>query len=164
MLETKLPDYMIPSSFVLLDALPIKPNGKVDRRALPDPDNARPNIDRAYKTPATKTEAQLTSIWSGVLSVDPVGVHDNFFDLGGHSLAASRVVSRVIQTFALELPVKALFDAPTVAEMAAIVEQNQAKRASDENLAQMLREVEAITEDEARKQLADEVLRRPTNV
>jgi amino acid adenylation domain-containing protein len=164
MLETKLPDYMIPSSFVLLDALPLTPNGKVDRRALPDPDNARPNLDRAYKPPATTTEAQLTSIWSEVLSVDPVGVHDNFFDLGGHSLAASRVVSRVIQTFAVELPVKALFDAPTVAEMAAIVEQNQAKRASDENLAQMLREVEAITEDEARKQLADEVLRRPTNV
>jgi len=164
MLETKLPDYMIPSSFVLLDALPLTPNGKVDRRALPDPGNARPNLDRVYTPPATTTEAQLTSIWSEVLFVDPVGVHDNFFDLGGHSLAASRVVSRVIQTFALELPVKALFDAPTVAEMAAIIAQNQAKRASDENLAQMLREVEAMTEDEARKQLADEVLRRTTEV
>ena len=164
MLKTKLPEYMIPSSFVLLDALPLTPNGKVDRRALPDPGNARPNLDRVYTPPATTTEAQLTSIWSEVLSVDPIGVHDNFFDLGGHSLTASRVVSRVIQTFALELPVRALFDAPTVAEMAAIIVQNQAKRASDEELAQMLREVEVMTEDEARKQIADAYLRKTAEV
>jgi len=96
--------------------------------------------------------------------VDQIGVHDSFFELGAHSLAAFRVVSRVIQTFALELPVKALFDAPTVAEMAAIIVRNQAKRASDEDLAQMVREVEAMNEDEARKQLADEGLRKTTEV
>jgi len=164
MLKTKLPDYMIPSSFVLLDALPLTANGKLDRRALPDPGNTRPDLNNPYAPPSTTTEAQLVSIWSEVLSVDQIGVHDSFFDLGGHSLAAFRVVSRVIQTFALELSVKALFDAPTVAEMAVIIVQNQARRASDEDLAQMLREVEAMTEDEARKQLADEGLRRTTEV
>ncbi|MGZ8478892.1 MAG: non-ribosomal peptide synthetase [Candidatus Binatia bacterium] len=164
MLKTKLPDYMIPSSFVLLDALPLTANGKLDRRALPDPGNTRPDLSNSYAPPSTTTQAQLISIWSEVLSLDQIGVHDSFFDLGGHSLAAFRVVSRVIQTFALELPIKALFDAPTVAEMAAIIVQNQAKRASDEDLAQMLREVEAMTEDEARKQIADAYLRKTTQV
>jgi hypothetical protein len=89
-----------------------------------------------------------------VLSLDEVGIHDNFFDLGGHSLAGSRVISHAIQAFQLTLPVKALFDAPTVAEMAAIITQNQTTLASDTDLAQMLREVEAMTEEEAQKQLA----------
>ena len=79
-----------------------------------------------------------------------MGIHDNFFDLGGHSLAASQVIARVIQTLQLELPIKALFDSPTVAEMASIVAQNQATQASEDELAQMLREVEAVTEEEAR--------------
>ena len=163
-LKTKLPDYMIPSSFVLLDALPLTANGKLDRGALPDPGNTRPDLSNSYAPPSTTTQAQLISIWSEVLSLDQIGVHDSFFDLGGHSLAAFRVVSRVIQTFALELPIKALFDAPTVAEMAAIIVQNQAKRVSDEDLAQMLREVEAMTEDEARKQIADAYLRKAAEV
>jgi acyl carrier protein len=153
-ISEKLPDYMTPSAFVRLDALPLTPNGKVDRRALPDPGSARPDLNRRYTPPATTTEKQLASIWSKVLSVDQVGIHDNFFDLGGHSLAASRVISRVIQTFQLELPVKALFDAPTIAEMAAIIKQNQTKRANDAEIAQMLREVEAMTEEDALKQLA----------
>ena len=156
MLKTKLPDYMIPSSFVLLDALPLTPNGKVDRRTLPDPGNARPNLNSTYAPPATTTEEQLTSIWSEVLSVDQVGIHDNFFDLGGHSLAASRVISRVIQAFQIELPIKALFDSPTITEMAVVITKNQSKQASDEDLAQMLRELEVMTEDDARKLLAVE--------
>ena len=156
-LREVFPDYMIPSVFVFLDFLPLTPNGKVDRRALPDPGNARPNLSSLYAPPATTTEDQLTSIWSKVLSVNEVGIHDNFFDLGGHSLAASRVISRVIQTFKLELPVKALFEAPTVAEMAAIISQHQSKRASDNELAQIvLREVEAMSEEEALKRLAPE--------
>jgi acyl carrier protein len=88
------------------------------------------------------------------LDIRPIGIHDNFFDLGGHSLAASRVIARVIQTFQLELPVKALFNAPTVAGMAAIITQNELKQASNEGLVRMLCEVEAMTEEEAQKQLA----------
>jgi hypothetical protein len=84
------------------------------------------------------------------LSLDKVGLHDNFFDLGGHSLGAFRVITRVIQIFQLELPVKALFDSPTIAEMACVITQNDLKPANETELTQMLREVEAMTEEEAR--------------
>ncbi len=94
--------------------------------------------------------------------IDRVGIHDDFFDLGGHSLAASRVISRVIQSFNLELPVKALFESPTVAEMAAVIAKHEAKPASDADLAQMLREVEAMTEEEAQKRLAGQSARDST--
>jgi len=152
-INERLPDHMTPSAFVRLDALPLNPNGKVDRRALPDPGNARPNLKSLYAPPTTMTEKRLTSIWSKVLSVDQVGIRDNFFDLGGHSLLASRVISGVIQAFKLELPVKALFDAPTIAEMAGIITQSQAERVSEAELAQMLCEVEAMTEEEAQQRM-----------
>ena len=147
----KLPAFMVPSDFVFLESLPLTPNGKVDRLALPAPDNARPQFDVAYAAPQSDIEKHLAKIWGEVLSIEQVGIHDNFFDLGGHSLAASRVISRAIQTFRLELPVNALFDAPTVARMAIIVEQNRAKRANDAELEQMLREVETMTEEEAHR-------------
>jgi amino acid adenylation domain-containing protein len=147
----KLPAFMVPSDFVFLESLPLTPNGKVDRLALPAPDNARPELDVAYAAPQSDIEKHLAKIWAEVLSIEQLGIHDNFFDLGGHSLAASRVISRAIQTFRLELPVNALFDAPTVARMAAIVEQNRAKRANDAELERMLREVETMTEEEAQR-------------
>jgi amino acid adenylation domain-containing protein len=155
-LSKTLPDFMIPSVFVRLDAMPLTPNGKIDRRALPEPEKTRPELTISYMAPQSELETRFAGIWREVLCLDRVGIHDNFFDLGGHSLAASQVISRVIQTFQLELPVKALFDAPTVAEMAAIITQHQAKRASEAELPQMLREVEAMTEEEAQKQLAGE--------
>ena len=105
-------------------------------------------------------EEKLSRIWAEVLSIDQVGLHDNFFDLGGHSLSAFRVITSVIRTFQLELPVKALFETPTVAEMAEIIGRNQAKRAGKEELAQMLRAVEALTEEEAQRGLAGETSRR----
>ena len=109
-----------------------------------------------YVAPRTAVENQLARIRAEALSLDGVGVYDNFFELGGHSLAAMRVVSRVIQTFRLELQVKALFDSPTVAEMAILITQNESKRASEVDLAQMLRELEAMTEEEVQKLLTDE--------
>src|SRR5206468_3044309 len=120
-LRKKLPDYMIPSSFVFLDALPLSPNGKVDRQALPDLGQTRPDLDAPYVTPTTPIEEEVAKIWGEVLSLDQVGIHDNFFDLGGHSLAATRVISRVIKGFGLELPLQSLFAAPTVAEMAVVI-------------------------------------------
>jgi len=152
----KLPAFMVPSDFVFLESLPLTPNGKVDRLALPAPDNARPELDVAYAAPQADIEKQLAKIWGEVLSIEQVGIHDNFLDLGGHSLAASRVISRAIQTFRLELPVNALFDAPTVARMAVIVEQNRAKRVNDADLERMLREVETMTEEEAQRSV-DEI-------
>ena len=150
-LKEKLPDYMIPAGFVKLDKLPLTTTGttKVDRRALPDPGNRRPNLDTSYVVPVTPLEEVLASIWADVLSIDQVGIHDNFFDLGGHSLAASRVISCVIQTFQLELPIKALFESPTIAKMAAIIEQNRTNLAGDAEVARMLSEVETMTDEEA---------------
>jgi acyl carrier protein len=151
----KLPTYMVPTDFVFLDSLPLTPNGKIDRLALPVPDGSRPDLEVAYCAPQSEIERLLAEIWAEVLAVDRVGIHDNFFDLGGHSLAASRVISRVIQTFKLDLPVKALFDAPTVARMADVLSQNQAHRANHAALEQMLRLVETMTEEEAQRCLGE---------
>ena len=158
-LRDKLPDYMIPSSFVMLDALPLTPSGKVDRRALPEPGNSRPELETSYESPRTAAEAEITAIWAEVLGINSIGIHDDFFDLGGHSLAASRVISRVIRTFQLELPLKFLFASPTVAEMATVISQYQAKAASQEALERMLHEVESMSEEEAQSSLHKKIVR-----
>jgi amino acid adenylation domain-containing protein len=150
-LKEKLPDYMIPSRFVLLSALPLTPNGKIERGALADPGTSRPNMDEAFMPPQTPTEEELAGIWAEVLSIDQVGVHDNFFDLGGHSLAATRVISQVIKKFQLELPLQSLFAAPTVAEMAAIITEHQAKKLSPSEMERILAEVESLTDEEAQR-------------
>jgi acyl carrier protein len=124
-LQEKLPGYMVPSAFVLLDALPLTPNGKVDRHALPAPDQAGREHERAFVAPRTPTEKLLASIWAHVLGVEQVSVHDNFFELGGDSLLAARVISRVREEFAVELPLRRLFDEPTVATLVEAVAQSQ---------------------------------------
>ena len=148
-LKETLPDYMVPSDFVMLDSMPLGPGGKVDRNALPAPDNSRPQLASTYIAPETPIEVQLAKIWSDLLDIDRVGINDNFFHLGGHSLTASRVISRVIQTFRLDLPVKLLFDSPTVAEMASVIAANQAKLATQDDLERVLSEIEAISDEEA---------------
>ncbi|MEG3971751.1 amino acid adenylation domain-containing protein, partial [Microcoleus sp. T2B6] len=120
-LKQQLPDYMVPSAFVVLDVLPLTPNGKVDRRALPAPD-LRPELEESFVAPRTPIEEMLASIWSNILLIDSVGVHDNFFTLGGHSLLATQVISRVRDTISIELPLRSLFEAPTIAEFASRVE------------------------------------------
>ncbi|MEG4634709.1 amino acid adenylation domain-containing protein [Microcoleus sp. AR_TQ3_B6] len=120
-LKQKLPDYMIPGVFVVLDALPLTPNGKVDRRALPAPE-FQPELQQSLLAPRTPIEEMLTSIWADVLRIEVVGVHHNFFELGGHSLLATQVISRVRDTLAVELPLRSLFEAPTIAELASRVE------------------------------------------
>ncbi|MBV9108432.1 MAG: amino acid adenylation domain-containing protein, partial [Gemmatimonadetes bacterium] len=116
-----LPEYMVPAAFVFLDALPLTPNGKLDRKALPAPDFA-PAVER-YVAPRTPVEEVLAGIWAEVLRLERVGVEESFFELGGHSLLATRVVSRVRGVFAVELPLRALFEGPTVAELAGRVEE-----------------------------------------
>jgi amino acid adenylation domain-containing protein/thioester reductase-like protein len=117
-LKEKLPDYMVPSAFVVMDTLPLMPNGKVDRRALPAPNRARPILNEAFVAPRTLVEEQLAEIWATVLGIEPVGIHDNFFELGGHSLLTAQMLSLVQKTFHVELPLIRLFEAPTVAELA----------------------------------------------
>jgi amino acid adenylation domain-containing protein len=117
-LKTKLPTYMVPSKFVSLNALPLAPNGKVDRGALPDPDGSRPEPERAFVAPRTPVEKRLAAIWAEVLKLKRIGIHDNFFYLGGHSLSAIQVISRVREIFRLEIFLRALFEKPTLAGFA----------------------------------------------
>ena len=153
LLSGKLPEYMIPSRFVLMDSLPLMATGKVDRRALPEVENARPKLDTLYVSPRTPAEEQLATIWAEVLSLDRVGIHDDFFDLGGHSLSATRIVSQVFKQFHLEIPLRSLFESPTIAEMAKAIVAHQGKQIGNEALERMLAELETITEEEAQKVL-----------
>jgi acyl carrier protein len=115
-LQHQLPEYMIPSAFVLLDALPLTPNGKIDRRSLPN--SHITGFEHNYVTARNSIEAKLVTIWSQILSVQQLGIHDNFFQLGGHSLLATGVMSRIRDVFQLEMPVRSLFEFPTIAQLA----------------------------------------------
>jgi amino acid adenylation domain-containing protein len=117
----RLPSYMVPSAFVVLEKLPLTANGKVDRDALPGPDAMR-SEGEGYTAPRSEVEAQLAQIWAEVLKLEKVGVHDNFFDLGGHSLMATQAVSRIREQLDVELPLSEMFDYPTVAELAQKIE------------------------------------------
>jgi len=121
-LKEKLSDYMIPGAFVLLEALPLLPNGKVDRRALPAPDPLRPDKSVPFVAPRTPFEEVLVGIWAEVLRLERVGVCDNFFELGGHSLLATQAISRIREAFQVELPLCAFFEKPTLAGLAKSVE------------------------------------------
>jgi amino acid adenylation domain-containing protein/FkbH-like protein len=116
-LKQSLPEFMIPAAFVILDAFPLTPNGKVNRKALPEPEYTRQE-SAAFVGPSTPTEAKIAAIWAEVLHVAQIGAHDDFFRLGGHSLLAAQVVSRLRQAFEVELPLRTLFEAPTVAALA----------------------------------------------
>jgi amino acid adenylation domain-containing protein len=120
-LKTSLPEYMVPAAFVTLDALPLTPNGKVDRRALPVPD--RHAIESSYVAPRSPVEEILAGVWASVLGVRQVGAHSDFFELGGHSLLATQVGSRLRTLFGLDLPLRTLFEHPTVAALATAIEK-----------------------------------------
>ena len=114
----KLPEYMVPSAFVRLECLPLSLNGKIERSALPAPNKSRPELMATFVAPRTHVEEMLARIWAELLKLDRIGIHDNFFDLGGHSLLATQVISRVHNTFRAKLPLRAIFEAPTVAGLA----------------------------------------------
>jgi amino acid adenylation domain-containing protein len=157
-LAEKLPTYMIPAVFVRRDALPRTPNGKLDRGALPAMDPSSVEPDGAYVPPRTPLEGDLAGLWAGILAVDRIGIHDNFFELGGHSLMAMRVVFGLREVFQIDVPLLALFEHPTVATLAAHVtacrigERQSASETVDE-LDQLLRDVETLSEKEATQML-----------
>jgi amino acid adenylation domain-containing protein len=120
-LKERLPEHMVPAAFVVLDAFPLSPNGKVERRLLPAPEAARPEGGESFVAPRDATEERLAAIWRQLLGADRVGIHDDFFELGGHSLLATQAVSRVREELGVELPLRAFFEAPTVAAVAEAV-------------------------------------------
>jgi acyl carrier protein len=122
-LKGKLPGHMVPSAFVMLDAMPLTPNGKLDRRALPAPPQSRPELRQLYVAARTPAEEIIAGVWSEVLGVERVGIHDDFFELGGHSLLATQVISRLREVFPAEVTLRHLFESPTVADLARRVER-----------------------------------------
>lgn len=152
-LQQRLPDYMVPSQFVSLAELPLTVNGKVDRRALPDPETESARSDEEFVAPRTPAEEMLAKIWSDVLRTPRVGIHDSFFELGGESILAIKLISRINKDFDIELPVRALFEQPTIAALATFIVQHQAERADEEELLKLLEELGDVSEDEARSLL-----------
>jgi amino acid adenylation domain-containing protein len=121
-LKDRLPDHLVPTAFVLLEAFPLLSSGKVDRRALPAPERTRPDLDKAFVAPRTPTEELLAGIWARLFDIERVGIHDNFFDLGGHSLLATQAISRMREALRVEIPLRRLFERPTVAGLADSIE------------------------------------------
>lgn len=145
----KLPDYMIPSAFVLMDSFPLTPNGKIDRKSLPAPEQRRPGLREGYVAPANATQELLAELWADVLHVEQVGIYDNFFELGGDSLVGTQVIIRVQELFQVELPLRILFSHATVSLLAEWVEAN-ASPESDEmaRVASILEALERMPAEE----------------
>jgi amino acid adenylation domain-containing protein len=158
-LRAKLPEYMVPSSVVMLDTMPLTQTGKVDLRALPIPDAARLDLEHGYVAPRTTLEQQLADLWASVLGVERVGIHDSFFELGGHSLLATQLASRLRQLLQVDVPLRSLFESPTIATLVPVilqlqgVELDEQEEVDEEELARMLDELEQLSDDEARKRL-----------
>jgi non-ribosomal peptide synthetase component E (peptide arylation enzyme) len=154
-LQERLPEYMIPSAWLKLDALPLTTNGKVDRCALPVPGaTIRTEPEDTYVAPRTPVEEMFASIWSEVLKVEKVGIYDNFFELGGHSLLATQVLARVRSVYNVEVPLRRLFESPTVARLAVAVVQEQASEEDEDEMAQLIAELEQLSDDDALSQVA----------
>jgi len=153
-LKAALPDYMVPSAFVALDRFPLTPNGKVDRRALPAPELlADTDADSAEQTPRTEEEEVLVDLWRQLLNTRRIDLRADFFDLGGHSLLATQLLARIQQVFAVELPLRALFEAPTLEQLAAKIADARAQLVPDD-LEALLHSLEHLSDEEAGAQLA----------
>ncbi|MBE9034041.1 non-ribosomal peptide synthetase [aff. Roholtiella sp. LEGE 12411] len=135
-LKRKLPEYMIPSAFVVLETLPLNPNGKVDRRALPAPENLRPELATNYQAPQSEVEKTIAKVWKQVLQIEKVGIHDNFFDLGGHSLLVVQVNNQIRETLKQDLSVVEMFQNPTIKSLA----EHLDKKANDVSAFHSMRE------------------------
>ncbi|MEO1377529.1 MAG: non-ribosomal peptide synthetase, partial [Cyanobacteria bacterium J06635_10] len=124
-LKEKLPEHMIPSFFVMLENLPLAPSGKVDRKSLPKPDNLRPELETAYVSPRNEIERKVADIWQKILNVEKVGIQDNFFDLGGHSLNVLQVYSKLRELFPENLAMTDLFKYPTISSISRYLNQEE---------------------------------------
>jgi acyl carrier protein len=147
---------MMPSAFVMLDELPLTPSGKIDRRALPEPGAQRTGTD--YEAPDTSLEEVLCGIWADVLHIEQVGIQDNFFDLGGHSLLATRLLSRIRDVFEVNLPLRCVFEAPTVAGLAEVLTQTAEPRGSVEKIAEVFIKLAQLSDLEATQMLNESLV------
>ena len=154
-LEPFLPDYMIPAVFISLDALPLTPHGKVDRRALPAPVKTGLELQATSVGPRTSVEEALAHMWEELLGVGPVGVTDRFLELGGHSLLAGRLLARVRERFHVDVSLRAFFAAPTVASLAAAIVQQGAEGAEAGALPCALEDLGGLSDEDARRLLSD---------
>ena len=144
---------MVPSAFVLLERLPLNAGGKLDRAALPPPEYSGSQTDATDSGPRTQTEEVIAKIFCQTLGLKQVGVEDNFFELGGHSLLATQVVSRVRELLRVELPLRALFEAPTVSGLARLVSAGEARPGQTETIARLLMRVRRMSPEDARRLL-----------
>jgi amino acid adenylation domain-containing protein len=144
-LKKRLPEYMIPSAFVTLDLLPRLPNGKINRKALPVPDKTALEAKTIYEPPAGPVEQEMAEIWTRLLGVEKIGTRDSFFDLGGHSLLATQLVVRVYDAFQVSLPLRSIFEKPTIGELALVIEE------------ELIREISQYTEEEAESLLNEDL-------
>ena len=152
-LAERLPEYMQPSRFIVIDSVPLKPNGKVDKEALPEPDLERPLAPTGYVAPATAVQQVLAGLWADVLSLHSVGIKDNFFaDLGGHSLLATQMISRLRETFQMEIPLRLAFEAPTIEQLEAALETLGGSRVAQ--VAELILRVQNMDPDEVQAMLA----------
>jgi amino acid adenylation domain-containing protein len=152
-LQERLPAYMVPSAFIFLEEMPLTPNGKVDRRALPAARLGAAGVGREYMKPRSPVEEVLAGLWTEVLGVDGVGADDNFFDLGGHSLKASQLIHRVRETFQCELPLRAFYEVPTVAAMAAAMLRDDGERTRVQRIAELIQSVAQMSDEEVQRLL-----------
>ena len=155
-LRQSLPEYMIPAMLVPLEKMPIGPGGKINRRALPKPDLSKAQVSAKYVAPRTESEEKLVRIVREILNVERVGVFDNFFELGGHSMMATQVVSRIQEEFGVSVPLRALFEHPTVDGIAQVIAELQLEEKPDEELDDLLAELEGLSEEEVEKLLQEE--------
>ncbi|HEX7736899.1 MAG TPA: amino acid adenylation domain-containing protein, partial [Ktedonobacteraceae bacterium] len=156
LLRGQLPGYMQPSALLLVESWPLTPNGKLDRRALPAPESVARPLEEAFVPPATDAEEVLSGIWEDLLNVQRVGMRDDFFELGGHSLLATQLIARLRDTFQVELPVRVLFEWPTVDELLSQIVQFWGSREIVEAIAQTIKEVAQLTEEEAQATLVEQ--------
>jgi amino acid adenylation domain-containing protein len=156
-LAQELPDYMVPTLFVPLDAMPLSPNGKVDRKRLPEPDTSRPEIEADFVAARTPVEDVVSAIWIEVLAFDRVGVDDDFFELGGHSLLAVLIQTRLNQIFPYGLTLAEIFECPTVASLSRRITELGAENGVDaEEICRILEEIEALSDEEVASRMGQQ--------
>ncbi len=152
-LRARLLEHMIPSAFVLLDEMPLTPNGKINRRALPAPEVSRPELEQRYVAPRNDIEVALVDMWQEVLGINEIGVSDNFFDLGGHSLKATRLLAKVRSIFRTQLPLSVVFEATTIEALARALVQHEPKPGQTAKIAHVLQRIKSIPSADLRDEL-----------